>query len=107
MGEVAVSILLVFGAAFVLLGSLGLVKLPDIYARLHAPTKATTLGVGALIGASAIDHTLSRGVPSGQELLVTGFFFLTAPVGAYLLSKAALHLRLPAGKATLPRNDHD
>jgi multicomponent K+:H+ antiporter subunit G len=102
MAEIIVSALLVFGSAFVLLGSLGLVKLPDVYARLHAPTKATTLGVGALIVASAVDHTVSRGKLSGQELLVTVFFFLTAPIGAYLLSKAALHLRLSAGKAELP-----
>lgn len=102
MVEVVVSVVLVFGSAFVLLGSLGLVKLPDIYARLHAPTKATTLGVGALLLASAVHHTALRGSLSVQELLVTGFFFLTAPIGAYLVSKAALHLRLKAGRAELP-----
>ncbi len=102
MAEVVVSILLVFGAAFVLLGSLGLAKLPDIYARLHAPTKATTLGVGALLIASAVHHTALRGSLSVQELLVIIFFFLTAPIGAYLVSKAALHLRLKAGRAELP-----
>lgn len=105
MLEVVVSILLVFGSAFVLLGSLGLVKLPDVYARLHAPTKATTLGVGGLLVASAVQHSALREGISGQELLVTGFFFLTAPIGAYLVSKAALHLRLGAGKAELPPRD--
>ncbi len=102
MVDVVVSAVLLFGSAFVLLGSLGLVKLPDIYARLHAPTKATTLGVGALLVASAVHHTGLRGSLSVQELLVTGFFFLTAPIGAYLVSKAALHLRLKAGRAELP-----
>ncbi len=85
MVEIVVSILLVFGSAFVLLGSVGIVKLPDVYARLHAPTKATTLGVGALLVASAVQHSALREGVSGQELLVTGFFFLTAPIGAYLV----------------------
>lgn len=102
MAEIVVSILLVFGSGFVLLGSLGLAKLPDIYARLHAPTKATTLGVGALLIASAVHHTALRGSLSAQELLIIIFFFLTAPIGAYLVSKAALHLRLKAGPAELP-----
>ncbi len=95
--EVIISVLLVFGAAFVLLGSVGLVKLPDIYARLHAPTKATTLGVGALLVASAAHHSMLSGAPSLQEILVTVFFFLTAPIGAFLITKVALHQRLSAG----------
>lgn len=105
MLEIIVSILLVFGSAFVLLGSVGLVKLPDVYARLHAPTKATTLGVGALLVASAVQHSAPRDGTSGQELLVTGIFFPTAPIGAYFVSKAALRLRLKAGKAELPPRD--
>jgi len=105
MVEVIVSILLVFGSAFVLLGSLGLVKLPDIYARLHAPTKATTLGVGALLVASAVQHSAVGPGFSAQELLVTVFFFITAPIGAFLVSKSALHLRLKAGDAKLPPHD--
>ena len=52
--EFLVSALVVLGALFVLLGSVGLARLPDFLMRLHAPTKATTLGVGALLLASAL-----------------------------------------------------
>ena len=66
---------------------------------------ATTLGVGALLVASAVQHSALNDGISAQELLVTVSFFLTAPIGAYLVSKAALHLRLKAGKAALPPRD--
>lgn len=54
MTESAIAALIVLGALFVLLGSIGLARLPDFLTRLHGPTKATTLGVGALLLASAI-----------------------------------------------------
>ena len=47
--ELVASAFLVFGAVFIFIGSLGLAKLPDFYTRLHAPTKATTLGMGSLL----------------------------------------------------------
>ena len=49
MTEVLVSILLLAGALFTLIGSIGLVRLPDVLMRLHGPTKATTLGVGSTL----------------------------------------------------------
>lgn len=91
--ESCVAFFLVFGAAFVLLGSLGLAKLPDTFTRLHAPTKASTLGVGSILVASAMVFSTSRGALSLHELLVTVFLFITAPVSAYLLAKTALHER--------------
>jgi multicomponent K+:H+ antiporter subunit G len=54
MTESAIAALIVLGALFVLLGSIGLARLPDFLTRLHGPTKATTLGVGAMLLASAI-----------------------------------------------------
>jgi multicomponent K+:H+ antiporter subunit G len=94
MLEAALSLLIVIGALFVFIGSLGLARLQDFYTRLHGPTKATTLGVGSLLIASAI-HFSSRGDGmSLHEILVTLFLFITAPVSAHLLSKAALHLHV-------------
>jgi len=95
--ELLISIFLVIGAAFVLLGSYGLVKLPDVYARLHAPTKATTLGVGCLLVASAAHASIRQHGLSVHEILITAFLFLTAPVSAYLIARAALHLQIKAG----------
>ncbi len=90
--ESAVAALIVLGALFVLLGSIGVARLPDFLNRLHGPTKATTLGVGALLLASAI--FFSSGENAGvslHELAIVLFLFITAPVTAHLLAKAALH----------------
>jgi multicomponent K+:H+ antiporter subunit G len=87
--DVLVSALVVTGAVFALIGSWGLAKLSDFYKRLHGPTKATTLGVGCVLIASALWFSL-RGAPSVNELLITLFLFLTAPVSAHLLIKAAM-----------------
>ena len=94
MLELLLSILILVGAGFTLVGSLGLLRLRDFYSRLHAPTKATTLGVGSLLIASAIFFSHHDEGLSLHEVLVTLFLFITAPVGAHLMAKAALHLRL-------------
>lgn len=89
------SILLVIGGFFVLVGAVGMVKLPDFYTRLHAPTKATTLGIGCILLASMDMHAL-RGEGVGvQEFAIVLFLFITAPVSAYMIAKAALHRRVP------------
>ena len=84
--------LVLTGTAFALIGSWGLAKLGDFLKRLHGPTKATTLGVGCVLIASALWFSVARGAPSLYELLITLFLFLTAPVSAHLLIKAALKL---------------
>ena len=52
--ELLISILLLSGGVFVLVGSIGLLRLQDFYARLHAPTKATTLGLGGILIGSMV-----------------------------------------------------
>ncbi|MDO9053748.1 MAG: Na+/H+ antiporter subunit G [Gallionella sp.] len=91
--EFAISALIVLGAAFALLGSVGLARLPDFFTRLHGPTKATTLGVGAMVLASAIYFTAMQTGVSLHEIAVMFFLFITAPVSAHLMAKAALHRR--------------
>lgn len=92
--EAIVSALIVIGAIFTLVGSIGLFRLQDAYSRLHGPTKATTLGVGGMLLASLVYFAFlaDRGI-SMHELLITIFLFMTAPVSAHLLAKAALHLK--------------
>jgi multicomponent K+:H+ antiporter subunit G len=92
--ELVVSVFLIVGAIFVLIGSLGLAKLPDFYTRLHAPTKATTLGMGCLLIASVILVTYQQGYLSLHELLITLFLLITAPVTAHMLAKTAMHHKL-------------
>lgn len=92
--EILITALLAIGCFFVLVGSFGLVKLSDFYKRLHGPTKATTLGVGCMLIASIGHHaTLGDGF-SLRELLITVFLFITAPISAHLMAKAALSLDL-------------
>ncbi len=83
------------GAFFLLVGAIGMVRLPDFYMRLHAPTKASTLGVGGVLAASLLIGW-AQGRFAVAELLITLFVFVTAPVSANLLAQAALHLRLPS-----------
>jgi multicomponent K+:H+ antiporter subunit G len=90
--EFIVAALIVLGALFVLLGSIGLARLPDFLTRLHGPTKATTLGVGALLLASAIFFSTADNKASAcTSWRSCSFLFITAPVTAHLLAKAALH----------------
>lgn len=91
MIEFLVASLILLGAVFALLGSVGLARLPDFFTRLHGPTKATTLGVGATVLASALYFTATRDGVSLHEIAVMVFLFITAPVSAHLLAKAALH----------------
>jgi multicomponent K+:H+ antiporter subunit G len=95
MLETLIAILLVVGATFTLIGSIGLARLPDFYTRLHGPTKATTLGVGSMLLASVLYFSTQRGAVSLHELLITIFLFMTAPVSGHLMAKAGLHLRVP------------
>lgn len=88
--EALVAALIVIGSVFTLIGSFGLARLPDFYARLHGPTKATTLGSGALIVASILHFASPDGLVNLPEVLVLFFLFLTAPVSAHLVSRAAL-----------------
>ncbi len=92
--DMLIALLLLVSAVTALIGSWGLAKLPDFFMRLHAPTKATTLGVGGVLIASAIYFTVRGPGFSVHEFLITLFLFLAAPVSAHLLAKAALRLRM-------------
>lgn len=93
MFEFIISLLIFLGAFFTLVGSIGLVKLPDFFTRLHAPTKATTLGVGAVLVASTLYFTFTTGELSLHEILITLFLFITAPISAHLMAKSAMHIK--------------
>ncbi|MBD0582841.1 Na+/H+ antiporter subunit G [Acinetobacter baumannii] len=99
--EIIVSIFLVFGAFFMLVGSIGMVHLPDLFMRLHAPTKSSTLGLGSFLIASMIFFAF-QGRFGFAELLITLLAFITAPVSANLIAQAALHLRLRSLSGEVP-----
>ncbi len=83
-----------------LVGSWGLAKLPDFYTRLHAPTKASTLGMGATLLGSLVWFSVQEESLHIHELVISIFLFLTAPVSAYMMGKAAIHRRRPIAEGT-------
>lgn len=92
--QIALSALLLFGTFFILIGALGLVRFSDFFKRLHAPTKASTLGVGCVLACSVTYHIFLGEDPQPRELLITVFLFITAPISAHLMAKAALSLMM-------------
>lgn len=97
--EWAVAFFLLLGGSFVLIGSIGLTRMPDFFMRLHGPTKATTLGMGGILVGSIFFFSLSGGV-SVHELLITVFLLITAPISAHMLIKTALHHKLSSIEKT-------
>jgi multicomponent K+:H+ antiporter subunit G len=85
--ELLIAISLVISGIFGLVGSYGLVKLQDSLQRLHAPTKATTLGVGGVLVASMLYFYAKTGHLSVHEVLITVFLLLTAPITANFIAK--------------------
>jgi len=92
---------LVVGGVFALVGAVGLLRFPDFFMRLHAPTKATTLGVGGVLVASLL-AAWAQGSWGLSALLITLFLFITAPVSANLLAQAAMHLRVSSRAGAAP-----
>ncbi|SES86309.1 Na+/H+ antiporter subunit G [Paracoccus homiensis] len=105
--EILISVLLVCGGIFGLVGSFGLVKLPDQMTRLHAPTKAATLGVGGVLMASMAWFAFFGDQPSWHELLITLFLFMTAPITGLMLAKAHMHLSWHPDELPHCGRDHD
>lgn len=91
IAEIVITACLVIGGFFGLVGSYGLIKLDHPMARLHAPTKATTLGVGGVLIASMVYSWVFETHGSFHELLITLFLFITAPITANFIAKAYLH----------------
>lgn len=101
IAELLAAALIVLGAGFALVGSWGLVRLPSLMERLHGPTKATTLGLGAMLVASVVWFQLGEGVWTTHELLISVFLFVTAPISANMIAKVHLH-RLRNGEPNEP-----
>ena len=79
---------LLFGLFFMFVGVIGVVRLPDVYLRLHAATKSTTLGLIGLLLA-AVFH-IGTGNVMAKVVATLVFAFVAMPVGSHLLAKAAM-----------------
>ncbi|PSQ15969.1 cation:proton antiporter [Halobacteriales archaeon QS_8_69_26] len=84
-----VTALIAVGSFFLIVGTVGILRLPNVYNRLHATSKATTLGAASMFMAGAV-YFLPSGDGSGLVSLVgIVFLFITAPTGAHMISRAA------------------
>jgi multicomponent Na+:H+ antiporter subunit G len=87
------------GVFFMFVSSLGVIRMPDFYMRLHAPTKAATLGLFFLFVAVAI--AVPEKVVVTKALLALLFIAATAPVGAHIMSRAAYRTGVRPGADTV------
>ena len=86
----AAALLIVLGAALAFVGSLGLLRLPTFYERVHPPTMGATLGAGLVLAGSMLHFSALEGGPVLHEIAIAVFIFLTTPVTYLLLVRAAL-----------------
>lgn len=87
MREILIALLLLGGTFFALVAAIGVVRMPDIYMRLSAASKASTLGTTFILTAVAIFFGTTA--VSGKAVAIIAFTLLTAPVAAHMLGRAA------------------
>lgn len=85
------TLLLVIGGLVTLIGSLGLLRLPDLYARMHGPSMGTTIGTASVLLVSLLVSSAASERPVIHELLITMLVVMSAPVSSMMLLKAALY----------------
>lgn len=99
MEEIIASGLMLIGALFTFIAALGVVRLPDLFMRMHANTKSATLGVGFIMLGAAVffgDITVTT-----RALAVVLFLLITAPISSHLLARAAYFSGIPLWEKTL------
>jgi multicomponent Na+:H+ antiporter subunit G len=97
--SVLVALLLVSGALFMLLAAVGLVRLPDLYLRMSATSKAATLGASLVLLGAALNF--GTAAAAGKALVIVAFLFLTAPAAAHAIGRAGYRRRSPLWEGTV------
>ena len=90
MIEIIAAILVILGSALTVAAGIGIVRLPDVFIRMHAATKVGTLGSGLIVAGVAVLFAESEIVV--RCVLIVFFLLLTAPIGAHMIGRAALRL---------------
>jgi len=99
MSDMISALFLVIGAAFMLLAAVGVVRMPDLFTRMQTTTKSATLGAGCTLLAAAVyfgDLSITA-----RALAVITFLFLTAPVAAHMIARAAYFIGVPLWNRTI------
>lgn len=99
MSDWIIGILATFGAIFILLAAIGIVRMPDLYLRISVTTKAATLGIGLILACAAI--YFNEMAITSRVMAIILFMLLTAPVGAHLLGRASYFIGIPMWKKSV------
>ena len=99
MNEYLISFFIIIGTLFLLLSAVGLIRMPDLYTRMSATTKASTLGVGFILVGTAI-YFGEIGLVS-RAIIIIIFLMITAPIAAHMLGRAAYFDKVPLWKGTV------
>ncbi len=99
MGETLSAVLILIGTTFMLLASIGITRMPDLFTRMQSTSKAATLGISCMMLAVAF-HFGDLGITT-RALAVVAFFFLTAPVAAHIIARAAYFVGVPLWEGTV------
>ena len=91
--DVLSAVLLLSGVLLAVVAGLGLVRLPDVFSRMHAATKPATLGLALILTGAAL--RVDNGGDAATLLLVGAFQFLTVPVGAHIIGRSAYRAGAP------------
>ncbi len=97
--EILPAIFLLVGASFMLVAGLGIVRFPDLFTRMHAASKAGSLGLGCILVGVAISYPTPTVI--AKCLMVLLFIFLTTPIAAHMIGRAAYFLKVPFWKGTV------
>lgn len=99
MMEIAIGLLWIVGSAFALLSAVGVLRMPDVFTRMQASTKASTLGLGCLVAGAALQFGDAGSLI--RLLSIFAFLLLTTPVSAHVIARAAYGAGLPLWKGTV------
>lgn len=98
--EIITSFFLLVGTFFVFLSAIGVIRLKDVYSRVHSVGKSSTFGMISLMIATFI-YFIPEGIINVKILLAILFVFMTAPLGALMLNRSAYRNGVPLEKNTI------
>lgn len=101
MKEIAANALMLIGVALSIAASIGLVRLPDVYNRLHATGKSATLGAVCVVLGAWLAAPAGGASAGAKHLVMLVFLFLTGPVGTHMIFRASYLTGVPLSRSTV------
>jgi len=99
LNDIITAILMLLGSLFMLLSAFGILRMPDVFTRMHAATKVGTVGVSGIAMAVAVHFEEMKVV--APALLIIVFFLATAPIAAHMIGRAAYEFGVELWKGTV------